>query len=97
MNNQKINQKILDILRKYTLNGLPVLYLRFFDKIVFEKKVIDTSKYKGYSYKLETRSNVTNQYHIKSLLTNEQTGHQLLLANTKVQTPNILTKVIIDQ
>jgi hypothetical protein len=46
---------------------------------------------------METSSHLTNQYHIKSLLTNEQTGHSLLLANTRVQTPKIFTKVIIDQ
>ncbi len=53
--------------------------------------------YKDYSYQLETRSHTTNQYQIKSLLTNEQTGHQYLLANTRVQAPKIMTKLIIDK
>ena len=55
------------------------------------------SNYKDYSYKLETRSNTTNEYHIKSLLTNEQTGHSFLLNKTRVQANKIETKLIIDQ
>ena len=55
------------------------------------------SKYKDYIYKLETRSDVSNQYFIKSLLTNQQTGHSLVLSQTKVKTPKMLTKLIIDQ
>jgi hypothetical protein len=63
-----------------------------------DKHIIDTSKFKGYSYKMETTSNVENQSHnIKSVLTNPRTGHQFLLANTKVKSPNIQTKVIIDK
>lgn len=62
-----------------------------------DKHIIDMSKYKDYIYKLETRSDVSNQYFIKSLLTNEQTGHSLVLSQTKVKTPKMLTKLIIDQ
>ena len=62
-----------------------------------DKHVIDTSKFAGYEYKLETKSCISNQYHIKGSLTNQQTGHSLVVQNTKVKTPNLQTKVIIDK
>lgn len=62
-----------------------------------DKHVIDTSKFAGYQYQLEAKSNVSNKYHIKGLLTNQQTGHSLVVQNTKIKAPNISTKVVIDK
>lgn len=62
-----------------------------------DKHVIDTSKFVGYQYQLEAKSNVSNKFHIKGLLTNQQTGHSLVVQNTKIKAPNISTKVVIDK
>lgn len=62
-----------------------------------DKHVIDTSKFAGYQYQLETKSNVSNKFHIKGLLTNQQTGHSLVVQNTKIKAPSMSTKVVIDK
>lgn len=62
-----------------------------------DKHVIDTSKFAGYQYQLETKSNLSNKYHIKGLLTNQQTGHSLVVQNTKIKAPCMSTKVVIDK